>query len=275
MTSLPLPLISRLLAPREGRRALDVRVGLPDALRSLPLPKDTVVVASYASTDPDHHSHAHVVLDTSLIPEAFLNEAAVCFERDGWARQEPLPHRSLFADATEPQFYPAWWRESSFVKDGWALRVEVMDSKTEDGLTDARLDYERASTTFGDVAESGGLHDLLPQLSLPEGVQLKGWGGGWYRDDANGSATFSTGRSAAEVAGYLTAQLEAAGWRIWESLRGELVALSTLEHEDKGEIYDSRVFVSITPGTFSQHAFVEATRRGKRGRTRITLFNPE
>lgn len=101
-----------------------------------------------------------------------------------------------------------------------------MDEKTEAGLTDARLNLEQVS--IFDVDETGGLHDLLPQLRMPEGVELRGWGGGWHHDTANGSANFSTGRNAAEVADYLTAQLEAVGWRVQERLRGELAALTML-----------------------------------------------
>lgn len=105
-----------------------------------------------------------------------------------------------------------------------------MDEKTEAGLTDARLTHEQVS--IFDVDETVGLHDLLPQLRMPEGVELRGWGGGWHRDTANGSANFSTGRSAAEVADYLTAQLEAVGWRVRERLRGKIAALTLLEHSN-------------------------------------------
>ena len=261
------------MAFSRGKQTFDVRLGLPDALRSLSLPEDTVVVVSYASTDPDQHGHAHVVLDTPLTPEAFLAEAAACFEQGGWVRHEPTLHRSLFVDATKPQFYPAGWHVPSFRKDGWDLRVEVMDDKTEAGLTDARLTYEQVSVF--DLAETGGLHDLLPQLRLPEGIKLKGWGGGWYRDTANGSATFSTGRSAVELTEHLTAQLEAAGWQVRERLGSELAALVTLEHGDQDGAYDVRLTVFTTPGSYVQHVSVDATRRGQRSRSHVVFANPE
>jgi len=180
-------------------------------------------------------------------------------------------------NADEPAFYPVRRRESAYIKDGWRLSIEVVDEKTEQGMTDVYLHLESDAERDYDMA-SGGLLDLLPQLVLPDGVQMQGHGAGWGEGYASHSTTLVTGLSALQLLEHLSGQLEVAGWQVTERLQGELSGLVTFEREGKGKVYDARLLIVTTPQTYRHQVGLEAYRRGggdEQGGSVMFLSNPE
>jgi hypothetical protein len=257
-----------------GRHTTLLEGRLPDPLEDLSLPEGTQVVGSLIQ---GHGAQMTVLLDSPLPPNRCSTAMRRVLEAHGWQEEHPPAHKQLFVDPRHPPVLPSWQRQPHvlFMKRGASLRLEVQDERTPEGRTAVRVMVQPHVPPFVRDAQAGVLHELLPELMIPEESRLEGNGGGFGRFNASSTATVVTELSAGELLDHFLAQLEQVGWEQRDRLESPhlAVVLCVLMHEQRH--YDLRLLVTQHPEAYKHEVDLIAALRGGANGSFITFRSAE
>lgn len=234
------------VATYPGAPAMDTKIylgSLPeDAPLDLPLPQDARLIASIM----DHYSTLEIILDTGMSPEEAKDFYREQLTADGW---QVAPEQDRGAG-----FVPTGEMGLSLClgEDEAVLFVGALE--LPDGLTDVRLNLSMPANGYQCAKIGPEYQDrgtaLIPTLSTPPGVEMKGSGMGSSEEDAYVEATLKTEMPLGELAAHYHPQLEQAGWQMLDSGSVEGQTWSTWSiTDDRGDVWGGSFILLDTPLT--------------------------